>query len=244
MTGSRSQFVHLWTEMLIRRLKRDSNYRLDERRPLRCLVEILNCRGWEAVRGFLIQRRLGASSGLLFIGKNVTIRHKKLLQTGRSVIIEDYVYIDALSKEGIRLGDSVTIGKFATIQCTGVVQDLGIGLRIGDNSAVGAYSYLGAQGGIKIGNNVIIGPKASLHSENHNYQDIGIPIRLQGTTRKGITIDDNCWIGASSTILDGVHIHAGCVVAAASAVTRDIPPNTVVAGVPARVIKRRGHKAE
>jgi acetyltransferase-like isoleucine patch superfamily enzyme len=86
---------------------------------------------------------------------------------------------------------------------------------------------------------VICGPRVSFHAENHVYTDPDTPIRLQGVTRRGIVVEDDCWIGAGSMILDGVRISRGCVVAAGAVVTRDVPPYSVVAGVPARVIKSR-----
>jgi len=179
---------------------------------------------------------------MLFVGKQVRLRHPQLISVGHSVILEEYVFIDALSQQGVQLGNNVTLAKFSTIQCTGVIRNLGIGITIGDNSAVGAYSFLGAQGGIQIGNNVIMGPRVNFHAENHIYQDLETQIRLQGETREGIMIGDDCWVGAGSVILDGVHIHSGCVVAAGSVVTNDIPPNSIIAGIPACVIKERGDK--
>ena len=232
----------LWTEQIIRKLKGNSGYLLDRNISLSNLLEILRYRGIAYLRGFWIRWQFYKSSGALFLGKSVTIRHKNQISVGKSIIIEDYVYIDALSQNGIILENNVTIAKFTSIQCTGVIQELGVGLKIGNNSAIGAYSFLGAQGGIKIGTNVIMGPRVNIHSEDHGFQDATIPIRLQKTTRKGVVIDDNCWIGASSTILDGVHIHTGCIVAAGSVVTKDLPPNSIAAGVPARVIKQRGQE--
>ena len=228
-------------ESAIQRIKRDPTYHLDPALTDRALLQISIVRGLAFLRGQAYRIRLARCTGALFMGAHVTLRHPKMLSLGRGVILEDYVAIDALSQRGVSFGDNVTIARLATIQCTGVIRNVGIGLTIGDNSALGAYSFLGAQGGIQIGNNVIIGPRVNLHSENHRYQDLNTPIRLQGEIRQGITIDDNCWIGAGSVILDGVHIHSGCVVAAASVVTRDVPRNSVAAGVPARVIKQRGH---
>jgi len=173
------------------------------------------------------------------VGRKVTIRHKKSVSVGRSVIFEDFVYIDALSKTGVELGNNVTIAKFSTLQCTGVIQELGRGIKIGSNSAVGAYSFLGGQGGIFIGENVIMGPRVNIFSENHVYKDSSVPIRLQEVSRKGVIIEDNCWIGANSTIVDGVHIYPGCVVAAGSVVTKDVNSDSVVGGVPAKFIKSR-----
>lgn len=79
----------------------------------------------------------------------------------------------------------------------------------------------------------------SFHAENHQYQDLQTPIRLQGETRQGIIVDDDCWIGAKSTILDGVHIQKESVVAAGSVVTKNVPAGSIVAGVPAKVLRSR-----
>ncbi len=227
-------------QSVIRRLKNDTAYHLDPSLAGRELLQVLAFRGLAFLRGYTYRLWLKSSAGPLFVGVHVTLRHPQRMAMGRGVILEDYVFVDALSRKGLQLGDNVTIGRFSTIQCTGVIRHLGEGLTMGNNSAIGAYSFLGAQGGIQIGQNVIMGPRVNLHSENHIYQDLNIPIRLQGETRKGIIIDDDCWIGAGSIIVDGVHIHSGCVVAAASVVTQDMPPNSVIAGVPARVIKQRG----
>ena len=78
-----------------------------------------------------------------------------------------------------------------------------------------------------------------MHSENHNYSDLELPIRLQGVNHKGIKIGNNVWIGAKSTILDGSVIGNGTVVAAGAVVRGQFPDNVVLAGVPAKIIKYR-----
>ena len=133
----------------------------------------------------------------------------------------------------------VSIGCFTRIECTGSLSHLGEGFRCGDNCGLGTNCFYGAAGGITLGSNVIVGNYVSFHSENHNFADMKIPIRLQGTSHKGIIVGDNCWIGAKATILDGVRIGNGCVIAAGSVVTKSFPNNVVVAGVPARIIKQR-----
>ena len=83
-----------------------------------------------------------------------------------------------------------------------------------------------------------MGPFVSIHAENHRFSKKNVPIRLQGETRKGVVIGENCWIGAKTTILDGVHIGNGAVIAAGAVVTRDVPEFGVYGGVPARPLQR------
>ncbi len=71
----------------------------------------------------------------------------------------------------------------------------------------------------------------------YSFENNNLLIRLQGTTRQGIRIGKNCWIGAKVTILDGVSIGDHCVIAAGAVVTKNIPPHSVIGGVPARIIK-------
>jgi acetyltransferase-like isoleucine patch superfamily enzyme len=90
---------------------------------------------------------------------------------GRSVIIEDFVKIDALSKRGIQLGNNVKNCSLYKPLNVLVSSELGEGISIGSSSAIGAYSYFGWSGGCVIGEDVIMGPRVNFHSENHNYSD-------------------------------------------------------------------------
>jgi acetyltransferase-like isoleucine patch superfamily enzyme len=240
MKKNKEDQLHHMTEQIIRYLKQDSNYQLDTKITKGDLFEILRYRGIAVIRGYFLGWRLANSTGFLLVGHNVTLRHKGKISVGQSVILEDYVFIDALSQKGVVLGDNVTIARHSTLQCTGVIQEIGSGIRIGNNSALGAYSFLGGQGGITIGDNVIMGPKVNIFSENHEFRDPDILIKQQKPSRKGVIIEDNCWIGANSTIVDGVRIKSGCVIAAGSVVTKDFDNGSILAGVPARLIANRG----
>lgn len=231
-------------ERVIRILKRDESYRLESDYGRRQLFGILAGRGMQALRGGILSTRFRRAGGLVFAGRRVVVEHAYQLVAGANLIVEDGVFISALSRSGIQLGRNVTVGRGAQVVCTGVVSRVGEGLRIGDNSTIGAMSFVAAQGGVTIGNDVIMGPGVRIFSENHEFGDSTRPIRKQGESRIGVVIEDDCWIGASAVILDGVRIGRGCVVAAGAIVTRSMPPDSVVAGVPARVVRARLESAE
>lgn len=112
-------------------------------------------------------------------------------------------------------------------------------ISIGENSFVnGGQLAAGPNSKIIIGNNVMISYGVHIRTQYHNYKNRDIPMCKQGMSEKDIIIEDNCWIGHSAHIMSGVTIHTGSVVGANAVVTRDVEPNTVVAGVPARVIAK------
>jgi len=226
-------------ERLIGRLKGQPKYRFESGYTSGELRRIVYYRSLQVVRGLLHRPWLHMSGGLLLAGRGVLIEHGGLVHAGPHLILEDHVFINALSERGVVFGRNCTVGRDTVIMCTGVVRRKGVGLRLGDHSAIGPQSFLGAQGGIAIGSDVIMGPGVRIFSENHEFADVTVPIRAQGERREAVMIEDDCWIGAGVTILDGVTIGRGTVVAAGAVVTHSLPPYSVVAGVPARALKNR-----
>jgi maltose O-acetyltransferase len=109
--------------------------------------------------------------------------------------------------------------------------------EIGDNSGIGMNSYIGT---VKIGRDVMIGEDLTAISRNHQFSDTNVPMRLQGFQEdKPITIEDDVWIGSKVIILPGIVIGRGSVIGAGSVVTKNVPPYTVVAGNPARPVRKR-----
>lgn len=123
--------------------------------------------------------------------KNKTYKFKKI-KIGKDINIGDNVVIDALSKNGIIMGDNIRIGYFSRILCTGALKNIGKGMKIGNNFGCGENCFFGAAGGIEIGNDVIMGQNVRFYSENHNFTNPDLLIRLQGVTNKGINIGNNC----------------------------------------------------
>jgi acetyltransferase-like isoleucine patch superfamily enzyme len=234
--------MHNLVTHFIQKTKRDSDYHLDPGLTTLGLANIIGERLLQALRGSLYKLRFKQSQGFIFVGKGVIIRNPRLIETGRNLTIKDFASIQALSRKGIQFGDNVMIGRYTIIECTGVIRELGEGLRVGNNSNFGDYNFIGVRGPVEIGNDVLFGPRVSIHAENHIFERLDVPIRKQGTSRRGVKIEDDCWIGSGVIVTDGVTIGRGSVIAAGSVVTRDIPPFSVAAGVPARVIKQRNNK--
>lgn len=173
------------------------------------------------------------------MGTRVKVRHGYQLSAGKNLILDDNVSINALSVNGITLGDHVSIARDSILFCTGVIAQKGSGITIGDRTGIGARAFLAGQGGIAIGNDVITGPNIQIFSENHNFSNLELTIKEQGVTKQAVVIGNNCWLGGSITILAGVTIGDGCIIAAGSVVTKSVPANSIVAGVPAKVVKSR-----
>lgn len=103
---------------------------------------------------------------------------------------------------------------------------------------IGPNSWMSLRGKLKIGKGTIIGPRLKVHTSNHRWQGTMLPYDDIYEV-KDVTIGENVWIGADVTVMPGVHIGEGAVVAACSCVTKDIPPMALVGGCPAKVIKYR-----
>jgi maltose O-acetyltransferase len=114
----------------------------------------------------------------------------------------------------------------------------GRNIEIGNNFISGRYNYFGG-GFIKIGHDVLMANFIIIETTNHFFSDISKPIRTQGFRRLSVEIEDDVWIGNRVTILPGVKIGKGAVLASGSVVTKSVEPYCVVAGVPSKVIKRR-----
>lgn len=127
--------------------------------------------------------------------------------------------------------------------CQLICQDpqAGSELIIGDNVSINFGVMINADcgGKIRIGNDVLIGPKVTIRAANHRFDDLHQPIRLQGHSAGPITIEDNVWIGSHAVILPNVAIGSGAIIAAGAVVTKDVPAHAIAAGIPAKIIKNR-----
>jgi acetyltransferase-like isoleucine patch superfamily enzyme len=138
--------------------------------------------------------------------------------------------LDVLPFNKFELGSKSTIEDFSTI-------NNGVGdVFIGDNTLIGMGNVI--IGPVTIGNNVIFAQNIVASGLNHEYRDVNTPISLQKTIVSQIIVEDDCWIAANSVITAGVTIGKHSVIAAGAVVTKNVPPYSVAAGNPARVIKQ------
>lgn len=201
--------------------------------------------GKKILRGGVHRIFLKEVKGPLFVGKHVQITHGRHISCGRYVKIEDYAEIQGLCSEGLIFGDYATIGRGVMIRPSSYYGgDYGQGLVVGEHSSFGPYSYIGCSGKITIGKNVMFGPKCSLFAENHNFSDIETSIKSQGVNQKGITVEDDCWIGSNVTILDGVTIGRGSVIGAGTLITKDVSDGSVVMDKRNRVDRFRNNSED
>lgn len=115
---------------------------------------------------------------------------------------------------------------------------------IGNHIVIGDYSGIGRDSVVSdyvtIGNHVMMGPECLIYTRNHNYSSTKVPMCFQGFNEyKPVVIGDDVWIGGRVIILPGVKVGKGSVIGAGSIVTKDVEPYSIVAGNPAKKIKKR-----
>jgi acetyltransferase-like isoleucine patch superfamily enzyme len=110
-------------------------------------------------------------------------------------------------------------------------------LVLGRNAGINAGCWINARGGVRIGDDAILGPYCIIHSANHRTSDASLPYREQGYLLASVSIGNNVWLGARVTVLPGTTIGDDAIVGAGAVVTCDIPPRTLALGVPARVVR-------
>jgi acetyltransferase-like isoleucine patch superfamily enzyme len=135
----------------------------------------------------------------------------------------------------LTLGENVFIdsGCFVTVTA-------GSSLSIGDETFIFHNCDISSAAGTEIGRFCSFAPYVTVIDSDHNFDDPAQPVRFQGGTRKKILVGDEVWIGTRSVVLSGVTLGKHSVVGAGSVVTKDVPPSSLVAGVPARLIRRFG----
>ena len=148
---------------------------------------------------------------------------------GKHSVIHRSARMDTPPYRIFSLGDYSVIESFACIN--NAVGDV----MIGNHTRIGLHNTI--IGPVEIGSHVNLAQGITVTALNHNFDNTEKRIDEQGVSTNPVTIEDDVWIGANAVILPGVTIGNHCVVAAGAVVTKDVPPHSLVAGVPAKVIK-------
>jgi acetyltransferase-like isoleucine patch superfamily enzyme len=172
-------------------------------------------------------------------------RNKDLIDSiGKNTVIHHSVEVLVENKRGD--GRGIFIGADCVIYPRNrlVLGNLGANpnasMSIGDHVQINSGGYLSGEGGLIIGDYVLIGPNTCILSAGHRYDDPTRLIQSQGLTYGSIVIERDAWIGGGSVVRQGVTIGEGAVIGAGTVVWEDVPPRAVVVGNPGRIIKYRG----
>jgi acetyltransferase-like isoleucine patch superfamily enzyme len=184
----------------------------------------------------VLYRSILKMDGSAAIERNVRLRFASNIRLGQGSYLDENVYIHACPA-GVEIGANTLVMHGAILHVYNFRDLPHAGIRIGRDSLIGEYTVIRGQGGVTIGDRVFTSPMTQLIAVNHVFADPGRPFIEQGITAQGIVIEDDVWLGSNAVITDGVRVGRGAVVAASAVVTRDVPPHTVVAGVPARVVR-------
>ncbi len=222
-------------EWVIRQMQ--PGFRVDPAIPASALWSKIYFDAMATIRGWKLLFH-GIRPNHFSMGKQVKLFNPRHIEFRGNNLVGDYSYLHALGKNSITFGKNSGVGSFCQVISSVQFHDISGFIKLGDNVWIGDGSNIGGAGGVTIGDDTFMGQYITIHPENHRFDDPNTLFRLQGVTRKGIKIGKNCWIGAKTTITDGVTIGNNCVVAAGSVVTKNVESNSLIAGVPARLIRK------
>jgi acetyltransferase-like isoleucine patch superfamily enzyme len=154
-----------------------------------------------------------ASNGPFFLGKGLELK------------------IEPRGK--IRFGRFVWIGDGTKIRCHEGAVEVGAKTVMGQECTISAYQH------VRIGEECVIADRAMFIDFDHGIVEVERPIRLQGIYKRDVEVGNNVWIGYGACILRGVSVGDNSVIGTNAVVTKDVPANAVVAGIPARIVRMR-----
>lgn len=188
------------------------------------MKKILNSIG-RKFRYYKYCKLLGGYNKTFYISSGVVINNPQCLYLGNKVVIGDNTFFGPVTN-------------YANVNYKPQI-------IIESGTIVGKHCSFAAINKVYIGKNVLFAGYVHITDHSHGYEDITVPIAPQKLITKGpVIIEDDCWLGFSCEILSGVHIGKHCVVAARAVVTKDVPPYSIVAGNPARVIKQYNFESQ
>jgi acetyltransferase-like isoleucine patch superfamily enzyme len=189
---------------------------------------------------FIVSRRLYTPPYWL-----MALRYLRLRLFHRHIETEGFVFIGPNVELYARRGyGRLIIGKWSVFGHGNSIRCHEGTLRIGAKSVFGAVNTINCYLDVEIGDDCIFADWIYVCDFDHRFEDMSMPIRKQGIVKSPVKIGNDCWIGEKSTVLRGVTIGDGSIVASHALVNRDVPERSIVGGVPARVLKTRGEDTQ
>jgi acetyltransferase-like isoleucine patch superfamily enzyme len=178
-------------------------------------------------------RRLGRG---VVLGRGLVLRHARRIEIGDRALVDDDCMLDARgSAEGVTIGEGALVSRGAILSCKDGPITVGARVNLGWRCVVSSV------GGVVIEEEALFAGGCYVGGGRYHLDDRARSVASQGSFSKGpLHVGRGSWIGAHAVILDGVRVGEGAVVAAGAVVADEVPPFTIVAGVPARVIRERG----
>lgn len=173
---------------------------------------------------------------IVFAGRGSKQQGIRYMRLGSLARLGSQTRITAWPGGKLEIGNNFSLGESSIIENGFNIAAMKGDIIIGDNVGIGAFSFISCPSSVRLGNDCLIGQYFSVHAQDHVFHGHDL-IRKQGTTEQGVVIGNNCWIGAKVTILDGVSIGSGSVVAAGAVVTKSFPERSVIGGCPAKLIR-------
>ncbi len=207
---------------------------------------IITCFSWvPGALGLLLRSKLyplilGEVGRNVSFGTNITIRHPHKIRIGDNVIIDDHCVLDAKGEgnTGVTIGNGVFIGRGTILTC----HDGDIVLE--DNVNIGFNCVISSLGSIVIKKNHLMAAFCYLVGGDHVADRTDVPILYQGRTAKGITLEENIWLGAAVAVLDGSTVGRDSIIGAHAVVNGQIDPYSIAVGAPAKTIRDRRNGGE
>ena len=182
------------------------------------------------------------------IASNACIRGTENIELGQGTSIEASATLCAgnfIAEGEFKINGigRIVLGQKCSVRRGSILQTYGGRIEIGDNVSINPYTLISGYGGVSIGSQTRIASHVSIIASNHIFCDPQTPIMHQGCDGKGISIGNDVWVGTGARILDGIRINDGAVIGAGAVVTKDVPPRTVVVGVPSRKVSERKNQS-
>jgi acetyltransferase-like isoleucine patch superfamily enzyme len=190
-----------------------------------------------ALRGAFYRPLFGRLGRRVVLGRGLVLRHPRRIAIGDRALVDDGCLLDARGATGgwLTIGEGALISRGTILSCKNGP------ISVGPRANLGWRCVVSSVGGVVIEEAALFAGSCYVGGGRYHLDDPERSIASQGSFSKGaVRIGRGSWIGAHAVILDGVRVGDGAVVAAGAVVADDVPPLTIVAGVPARVIRERG----